>query len=244
MQPESSLLTGTASKPTFGLPEPVDPQPDSKRTLWATQYFVQPINAVASGEPLLDEDGNSLGPMVSPRDWCKGAIEGTMSIKMLDGQMKMFNFAGRGSSAQVNCQTVLGTPSLKPAINRSRFALARGPFGDGVRDLFLVPFRTIAVDKRELNGLKFETAIFIPAARGTELTLPSGLKVVHDGYFFAADTGGMIKETHIDVFTGVITAAHNPFPKFVKSKPSGTFDAFLINDAKITAALKKTHTTP
>jgi hypothetical protein len=244
MQPETAFQTGSASNPTFDLPEPTDLPADSKRTLWATQYFIQPINAVPSGEPLLDKNGNSLGPMVSARDWCKGAIEGTLSVKTLDGQIKLFNFAGKGANAQVNCRTVLGSPGLSLSINKSRFTLARGPFGDGVRDLFLVPFRTIAIDTGQLNGLRFESTLFIPAARGTELTMPSGRKVVHDGYFFAADTGGMIKGNHIDVFTGVVTASHNPFPKFLKSTPSGTFDAFLINDPNIRAALKTMHTTP
>lgn len=244
MQTEGALIAASASNPTFDLPEPIELPPATKRVLWATQYFVHTVNAVPSGEPLLDMDGNKLGPMVSPRDWCKGAIEGTMSVKTQDGQMKLYNFAGEGAQAQVNCRTVLGAPGLKLAINRTRFTLARGPFGDGVRSLFLVPFRTIAIDQQQLNGLKFETAIFIPAARGTELTLPSGRKVVHDGYFFAADTGGMIKDTHIDVFTGTVPADHNPFPRFVKSTPQGTFDAFLINDAGITASLKTMHTTP
>jgi len=242
MQPES-VLSGSASNPTFNLPEPPALDPSSKRILWATQYFVPFVNAVSDGEPLLDEAGEPLGPELSPRDWCNAAIEGTVSVRTLDGQNKLYNFAGRAPVPQVNCRVVLHSPNLPQTINRTRFTLAGGPFGDGVRSLFLVPFRTIAVDNRELNGLKFETAIFIPLARGTEITLPSGIKVIHDGYFFAADTGGMIKDNHIDVFTGIVTSENNPFTDFVKSNPQKTFDAFLINDPTITAALKKMHTT-
>lgn len=242
MQPES-LLSGSASNPAFNLPAPPVLDPSAKRKLWATQYFVPSVNAVAGGEPLLDKSGNSLGPELSPRDWCNAAIEGTVSVRTLDGQNKLFNFAAKGSQPQVNCQAVLNSPNLKPAINFSRFTAARGPFGDGVRNLFLVPFRSIAIDKQQLNGLKFEKAVFIPLARGLELTLPSGARVVHDGYFFAADTGGMIKGNHIDVFTGIVTPAENPFKQFVKSDPEKTFDAFLIADPAITAALKKMHTT-
>lgn len=242
MQPET-MFGGTASEPTFNLPEPPTLNPESKRKLWATQYFVQPVNAVPEGEPLLDMSGQSLGPQVSAKDWCNGAIEGTMSVKTLDGKVAVYNFAGRGSGAQVNCQTVLHSPQLIPAINKTRFTLARGPFGDGVRNLFLVPFRSIAIDKAQVHSLRFETAIYIPAARGTKLTLPSGREVVHDGYFFAADTGGMIKNNHIDVFTGIVTAAHNPFPQFVRSDSDETFDAFLVTDPEITAALKTMHTT-
>jgi len=155
----------------------------------------------------------------------------------------LYNFAGRGSTSQVNCRAVLHSPHLKKSIDSTLFTLAVGPFGEGVRNLFLVPFRSIAIDKHELNGLKFETAVFIPQARGTEITLPSGAKAIHDGYFFAADTGGMIKDNHIDVFTGIVTPAHNPFPNFVKSSANKTFEAFLINDPTIKAALKKMHTT-
>ena len=242
MQPES-VLSGSASNPTFNLPEPSTLDPSAKRILWATQYFVPNVNAVADGEPLLDEEGEPLGPELSPKDWCNAAIEGTVSVRTLEGQNKLYNFAGTGQTPQVNCRVVLNSPNLTQAINFTRFTLAGGPFGDGVRSMFLVPFRTIAIDKRELNGLKFETAVYIPLARGTEITLPSGAKAIHDGYFFAADTGGMIEDNQIDVFTGIVTPANNPFPNFVKSSPQGTFDAFLINDPSITKALKTMHTT-
>ena len=242
MQPENAF-SGSASNPSFTLPAPAALDPSTQRILWATQYFVPSMDAVTSGEPLLDEDGSPLGPELSPRDWCNAAIEGTVSVRTLDGQRKLFNFAGKASQPQVNCRVVLNSPHLTQAINFSRFTMANGPFGDGVRDLFLVPFRTIAVDKRQLNGLKYETAVYIPLARGAEVTLPSGEKAVHDGYFFAADTGGMIKDNHIDVFTGTVKPSKNPFPNFVKSNPGNVFDAFLINDVTITAALKKMHTT-
>lgn len=242
MQPHT--MSGTASNPTFDLPEPAVLDPQAKRKLWATQYFVLSANAVADGEPLLDEDGEPLGPELSPRDWCHAAIEGTVSVHTVDGQNKLYNFAGTGSHQQVDCRAVLHSHDLKPSINFTRFTQARGPFGDGVRNLFLVPFRSIAIDNHEVNGLKFETAVFIPAARGVEVTLPSGTKAIHDGYFFAADTGGMIKQNHIDVFTGIVSSDHNPFKNFVKSDPAKTFDAFLINDPAIIAALKKMHTTP
>lgn len=242
MQPETAF-TGSASNPTFNLPEPSILAPGAKQILWATQYFVPAVDAVADGEPLLDEEGEPLGPEIAPRDWCNAAIEGTISVRTLDGQSKLYNFAGRGSTPQVNCRIVLGSPHLTQAINFTRFTVAGGPFGDGVRDLFLVPYRTIAVDKRQLNGLNFETALYIPLARGAEVTLPSGAKAIHDGYFFAADTGGLIRDNHIDVFTGTVTPAHNPFTNFVKSSPQKTFDAFLINDPAVTAALKKMHTT-
>jgi 3D (Asp-Asp-Asp) domain-containing protein len=241
MQPENAFA-GSASNPTFTLPAPAVLKPADKRILWATQYYVPSVDAVATGEPLLDKHGSALGPELSPRDWCNAAIEGTVAVRTLDGKNQLFNFSDKASTRQVNCRQVLNSPHLKEAIDFTRFALAKGPFGDGVRDLFLVPFRSIAVDKHQVNGLKFETAIYIPAARGVALTLPSGAKAVHDGYFFCADTGGMIHDNHIDVFTGIAPPAELPFT-FVKSSPNKTFEAFLVSDPAITAALKKMHTT-
>lgn len=68
------------------------------------------------------------------------------------------------------------------------------------------------------------------------MKLPSGVDVKHDGYFFAADTGGAIKENHIDVFGGV--SMTNPFPGFVKSNDKALFDAYLVNDEKIKEKLQ------
>jgi hypothetical protein len=70
------------------------------------------------------------------------------------------------------------------------------------------------------------------------ITLPSGQRAIHDGYFYAADTGSAIIGDHIDVFLG--TSSQNPF-SFITSKPSGEFDAFLVEDATITQALKGLH---
>jgi hypothetical protein len=64
----------------------------------------------------------------------------------------------------------------------------------------------------------------------------------HDGYFYTADTGGAIKGNHIDVFGGVFT--RNPFPDFIKSDASQTFEAFRINDRAIVGALGVLHRKP
>jgi hypothetical protein len=61
----------------------------------------------------------------------------------------------------------------------------------------------------------------------------------HDGYFFAADTGGAIKENHIDIFIG--TAKTNPFPSLILSKPSPTLRSFIIADPTIREAMERLH---
>jgi 3D (Asp-Asp-Asp) domain-containing protein len=104
--------------------------------------------------------------------------------------------------------------------------------------MVLVPYRTIAVDSSQ-TPIPFGTVIYIPEARGKEITLPSGEVVKHDGYFFAADSGNLIKGSHIDVFSGVSTS--NPFPEFVKSRSTETFTAYVINDSGIAEELNRTH---
>ena len=99
----------------------------------------------------------------------------------------------------------------------------------------MVPYRSIAVDR---SDIPIGTVIFIPAARGIKVILPSGETAIHDGYFFAADVGGAIKDTHIDIFIG--TADINPFP-FIKSVSTGTFEAFIITSVPIIDKLKKFH---
>jgi len=231
----------SASAPRFEFPKPADLPNDHKLVLWATNYYVFSANAQPGGEPLLDVHGNSLGVFLNAGDFCRGGIEGTIRVAGPNGQSSVFNFAGQASHAQVDCGAVLH--SQKPAVTgagRVRYQKAGGPYGDGVHGLFLVPYRTIAVDKAQ-SPIAYESVIYIPAARGQALTLPSGEAVVHDGYFFAADTGGAIKHNHIDIFTGI--QKQTPFG-FVKSTPEGTFEAFLIDAPEIKAQLKQDHRTP
>ena len=105
--------------------------------------------------------------------------------------------------------------------------------------MILIPYRSIAVDK---TVIPYGTVIYIPAARGQQIRLPSGQTVRHDGYFYAADTGGAIKRNHIDVFGG--TFKDNPFPNFIKSDSERTFEGYLISDSHIKEKLRLAHTAP
>jgi hypothetical protein len=62
---------------------------------------------------------------------------------------------------------------------------------------------------------------------------------VHDGYFFASDRGGAIKDNHIDVFAGLWPA--NPLPSFIWSTESRTFDAYVIIDEIVKPRLHRLH---
>lgn len=206
-----------------------------KLILWATFYFIPLVNHDSTGIDLLDMSGNKLGVKLSAKDWCNAAVEGTVNVRTGAGEVKTFNFAGTGAVEQVNCRPFFPRLATISKTNKTRFSLSKGLFGEGVDGLKLVPYRSIAVDRSEIA---IGTVIYIPAARGVKVILPSGESVLHDGYFFAADVGGAIKNNHIDVFIGV--ANKNPFP-FVKSNKSGTFDALIVNDSSITNELKNAH---
>jgi len=213
--------------------------PNSRATpmkLWATYYTIHQANAIPNGEPLLNKSGQSLGVSLSHRDWCHAALEGT--VQVLQGSvMRLYNFSGRGTTPQTDCSSYFKrlSPEVLEQISRVRFTPSSSSYGYGTQQLKLVPYRTVAVDRTQIP---IGSVLFIPAARGQLVTLPSGDRVYHDGFFYAADVGSNIKGNHIDVFLG--TGSRNPFP-FVTSSANTPFSAFLIQDTEITQALAKLH---
>lgn len=204
--------------------------------LWATYYYVHRAQSVAGGYPLLDPTGRALGPTLSHKDWCYASLQGT--VQVVNGQVPTtYNFASRSSRSQVDCSSFFSSlsSSVLRAMSTSRFQAVAAPFGLGTGGYQLVPFRTIAVDRSQIP---LGSVIYIPAARGVPITLPSGEQVLHDGYFFAADVGGAIRGNQIDVFIGV--AERNPFP-FVKSRASSAFEAYLVQDPEISRILTAMH---
>lgn len=212
----------------------------SAKNLWATYYHVWLAKEQPSGIPLLGTQGQPISPLISVLDWCKGAIEGTIQIQSVNGDLKTYNYRDKNGTTQADCRGTLNinAPWID-ATSRSRFGLANGEFGDGVKDYHLVPFRTIAVDP---SFIPYGSAVYIPSFRGQSFKLPNGALATHDGYFYAADTGGAIKQGHIDIFIG--TEKTNPFPSLILSKPSPTFQAFIINDPTIKEAMERLHRQP
>jgi 3D (Asp-Asp-Asp) domain-containing protein len=219
----------------FNLPAPNQSTLSGNYTLWATYYRLHQANIANTGFPLLDRQGNSLGITLSHRDWCDAALQGSVQIRDGARILGTYNFAGRGTSQQVDCAGFFPTLRTVQDTGRVRFGRANGPFGDGAGGFILVPYRTIAVDR---SVIPLGSVIYIPSARGQTVTLPSGEQVVHDGYFYAADVGNAIQGNHIDVFAG--TAQRSPFP-FVQSRSSSTFAAYLVNDPAIRTALDQLH---
>lgn len=227
--PAAAPLAGSGE---FDLPAPSPKAQSRTQSLWATYYNVHRAQNIANGEPLRTLNGRSLGVQLTQRDWCAAAVQGTVQVMNSQRVLGTYNYAGRGP-AQVDCSRYY--PSLGKATGQVRFTPTRNPFGDGVQGLALVPYRTIAVDPSQIP---IGSVLYIPAARGQMVTLPSGARVAHDGYFYAADVGGAIKGRHIDVFLG--TADRNPFP-FVKSTASGSFAAYLVSDPQIRQTLAGLH---
>jgi 3D (Asp-Asp-Asp) domain-containing protein len=233
-----AATSSLAAQDTFALPQP-DLATARHVRLWATHYNVHAATVDAQGLPLRNPDGTALGPTLSPRDWCLAALEGTVAVTTEAGTTT-YNYAGKAAEAQVDCVQALALDATgKPwagALGRSRFKRSRGPYGEGAGDVDLVPYRTIAVDP---GALPLGTVVYVPDARGVPVTLPDGTQALHDGYFFAADTGGAIRQTHIDVFCGV--AASNCFPGFVHSDAAQTFDAWIVDDAQTADYLSGLH---
>ncbi|MET0680953.1 MAG: 3D domain-containing protein [Burkholderiales bacterium] len=220
----------------FGLPAPAS-LGDPLR-LWATWYHVPIVDAIPDGFPLLNVAGQPISPRVPGRDWCLGALQGVIAIKAGDGTMKTYTYETTAHTEELDCGEYFKRPQAPwtRAAGHSRFDVSKGPFGDGAGGYQVVPFRSLAVDSKVIP---LGTVLFVPAARGVEVTLPSGRKVRHDGCFFAADRGGGIKENHVDVFVG--HWAENPFPTFVSSTPSRTFEAYRVSDERVRPHLHRLH---
>lgn len=79
---------------------------------------------------------------------------------------------------------------------RWRICPPSAPYGYGLEEYVLKPFRSLAVDP---NVIPIPSRVYIPAAKGTKL--PDGS--IHDGYFEAVDIGEAIQNQRIDVFTSM-----------------------------------------
>ena len=232
------LIPGTfaQTQSDFSFAAPVS-LPQKKLVIWATQYYVHEF-ASNGTIPFVDKNNQPLGLYGDTCDFCMAALEGTASITDSSGNIFVVNYANTGDSNFVDCRKCLKYANSKLSVEswgKTRWAISSG-FGDGVKNYRLVPFRTIAVDPKTIP---YGSVIYVPAAKGVTIKLPNGEKVTHDGYFFAGDTGGAIKQNHIDVFTGVYTG--NPFKTLVTSSANKTVETYLVEDQVVIDGLNKVH---
>ena len=214
----------------FSIPTPLPEQISVNHNLWATYYYLPEVYSVDGGFPLRNMAGEELGPVLAHRDWCNAALQGSVITIDSNGERTTYNYAGRTQAHKVDCSMYWSYKS-----STTKFSIARGQYGDGVKGYKLVPYRTIAVDRKTIA---YGNVVYIPSAVGNEVILPNGEKAIHDGYFFAGDTGSAIKKKHIDVYIG--SAKKNPF-SWVKSNSSKKFSAYIISDKKIIERLRELH---
>jgi 3D (Asp-Asp-Asp) domain-containing protein len=77
---------------------------------------------------------------------------------------------------------------------RWRWCPPEAPYGYGLEDYVLKPFRSVAVDPKVVP---IPSRVYIPAA--LNMPLPDG--TLHDGIFEAIDIGAAIQDKRIDMFT-------------------------------------------
>lgn len=207
--------------------------------LWATEYYVH-VTPAGGDFPFLSMEGDTLAYCGSTCDFCTACLEGTVFLTDHTGGHIVLNYAGRAPEAMVNCRECGKYAHTKLNVETwgsIRWKMSSG-YGEGVKNYALVPYRTIAVDP---NVIPYGTVLYIPEARGIKIRVNDTKTVVHDGYFFAGDTGGAIKANHIDVFTGIDTG--HPFA-FVHSDPEKTFTAFEVKDTEKAQILLTMHKRP
>jgi 3D (Asp-Asp-Asp) domain-containing protein len=205
--------------------------------LWSTTYHIPLVLRDHGACRFLNTSGNALAEGISIRDWCTASIEGTVAVVRTNCARRLINMAGIGTPEPVDCSPYY-SQGVPEGLTKQRWADAVGPFGDGVDGLQLVPFRTIAVDRRTV---KYGTVLFVPEAVGAVVPLPGGCTVKHDGYFFAADKGGGVSGNHIDTFQGYASGKHLPY---APGDASRTFAAYVITRPDIVAVLRELHANP
>jgi 3D (Asp-Asp-Asp) domain-containing protein len=187
--------------------KPVDePTLGSQVRLWATWYHVPLYKSQSTGHYLRDKKGNPISPKVSLKSWCFCAMEGTCKI-----DNTMYNYAGTSTKTYgINCKQYF---NHSPSNFVKFYKENKHPFGVGNRSNPLTPHYSLACDQ---SIYKFGQEIFIPESKSPKN--PRGI-------WRCDDVGGKIKGNHIDVFIGTDSKSNY---EWIKSKSSGTFNAYLI----------------
>jgi 3D (Asp-Asp-Asp) domain-containing protein len=146
-----------------------------------TQYWIaseRPGPHDRRAVPIRTRDGNVLA-MSCPRFFDDLSMEGTG--RTWDGRL-------------LNWDTRLNGRACFVEVDRTAY-----PYGIGVAGYALVPYRSLAVDRRHIP---IGHTVEMPELTG--MPLPDG--TTHDGCFVAVDGGGAINGHHIDLFLPSETA--------------------------------------
>jgi len=186
---------------------------------------VRPSWTSVAAKPLLDRKSNPISPPLAIKDWCDAAMQGSIWVDNGKDAPTAYMYVDSGGPEQVACDRYFGDLSggIKSATRRARFQPFHHPKACDVRNIPLMAFRTIAVDR---DRVKMGTVYYVPKLRGKTFW-SDGELFTHDGYLIASDTGGAIEGNHIDMF--VDDADVDPFPDLVFSKASKTFEAYVVD---------------
>ena len=220
----------------FNYPPPENLAGLKKLRLWSTHYFVHQFKSGGS-VPIVYRNGKPSGLFADACDFCEASLQGSAYITDSDGNIKVVKFAKTGRRTFVNCRSCekFSDSNAAGSWGNTLWTTSSG-FTGALRRYKLIPFRSVAVNRK---GIPYGTVLYIPQAKGKTITLPNGRQIIHDGYFFAADRGGLVKRNQIDLFTG--TSSENPFPELIKSDNNQTFEAYIVKDKAIIQALKTAH---
>lgn len=237
-EPVSLPLTPLERAVGFTLEEPAPTGLGPDLKLWATHYHTPIVRAapetISAAFPLIGRKGDAISAPLSQRDWCEAALQGSVAIKS-GASSKAYVYVDSNGPEQTNCDEFLGSLSdgVKNATRRARFMAVSHPLGCGVRNLPLMPFRTIAVDP---DVIPLESVVFVPELRGRKFEL-NGISYIHDGYLFAGDRGGAIRGKHIDVF--LVDDQYAPLEDLFASTDKRTFAAHVVDkDDPMATAIK------
>lgn len=168
---------------------------------------------------LLQENGEQIAA-VSSLFKAKLEVEGVG--RLMDGRVVSFAGFKRGSGEG-------GAQNAREAYYQ---VVENAPFGFGVENYKLMPYRTAAVNPRQIL---IGSVLFIPQAYGA--VLPSG--EIHDGFFFAHDAGRAITSGRIDLFVGEEEDLDNSFSGFMRRRNTSTVEVYLVQEPVAGALVRR-----
>lgn len=136
--------------------------------------------------------------------WCLATQEGGVVVVDAAGR-QAYNAVRSVGPAQADCSDFYGGPS--PVADRMTFEKSAGPWGQSSSGRPLIPFRSVAVDRKRIA---LGSVLFLPGLAGRVVPDGTGGSFVHDGYVLAVDEGQGVKGAHVDLFVGFLRDGELP----------------------------------
>lgn len=229
---------------TFDIPPPPNGSTERTIALYSTYFYTTQPAQDKNGVPFRDKNSVPISDNVSKREWCLGAQEGSIKTTFQGEEIRL-TYAGKSTTPYyIDCDSEFNP--LKhdlAAYGKSYFLKTDAPFGLGINNYFLVPYRTMAVEIKDNSALKLKAGdvLYIESATKNFVTDPyTGKKFRHDGYFFVGDVGGKVKDNHADTFCGFQKNCLSPFTGSDDEHHFMT-TAQIITDPAIKEKLKRMH---